>query len=289
MKNRKLIALAGVAALAATLSFGCRNAGTTNPPAANRPVAERPAGGDNRAGDAAPARIITDEPESYSATLRLTAETVGERAAALPHLEAEMARRGQDRRVSFRLPDGEQVVYLSRGGTRYVILPDRGRYAEVTSREAGFELPRLLMPDGLVGYLKEQEGYGRAGEEELNGRTVVKYVASGETRTGTRAGRITAGSVVYVDKLTGLPLRAELASEAAGDVQGVGGVKVVTEMRNVRTEVDPDVFAVPRRMEKVEADEVREQVNSLVNTAARIAGPLLEQMGAAVADTSAGR
>ena len=288
MKTRELIALAGVAALAATLSFGCRNAGTTNPPATNQPVAERPAGSDHRAGDSAPERIVTDEPESYSATLRLTAETAGERAAALPHLEADVARRGRDRRISFRLPDGEQVVYLSRGGMRYVILPDRGRYAEVTSRAAGFELPRLLTPDGLVDYLKGRRGYVRAGEEEMNGRTVVKYVASGESRAGTRAGDMTAESVVYVDKLTGLPLRAELAAEAAGAGRG-DGVKVVAEVRNVRTEVDPGVFAVPRRMEKVEADEVRRQVNSLVNAAARIAGSLLDEMSAAVADTSAGR
>ncbi len=198
-----------------------------------------------------------------------------------------MARRGRDRRVGVRLPDGEHVVYLKRGGTIYVILPDRDRYAEVSSREAGFELPRLLMPDQLVDYLKGQSGYVRAGEEEMNGRAVVKYVASGLARTGAQTGDLTAENVVYVDKLTGLPLRAELASESEGDANGVRGLKVVTEMRNVRTDADPDLFTMPRRMRKVESAEVRRQVNSLVNIAARLAGSLLNQMSDAVADTSA--
>lgn len=275
MKKRKFIALPACAAIIAALSFGCQDAGSTNPPAVQTSAA-----GVNPPAENVQA-IATDEPDSYSATLRVSAESLGERATTFPNLEAEVARRGQNRRVSLRLPDGEQFIYLSRGATRYVLLPDREQYAEVTSREAGFELPRLLMPGRLVDYLKEQDGYARAGEEELNGRTVVKYVASGAGRTGTRAGSVSAESVVYVDKLTGLPLRAELFSEDAG------GVKVVAEMRNVRTGADRDSFAVPRRMKKVESEQVRRQADALANTAARLAGPLLNHLSAAAADTSA--
>ncbi len=284
MTTRTFIALAGGAALTAALSFGCRNAGRTNPPTTNQPAARRAAGIDGPAGDSAPARIVADEPESYSATLRLTTEAVGEGAAALPNLEAEVARQGRDRRVSFRLPDGEEVVYLNRGGTRYVLLPARERYAEVTSREAGFDLPRLLMPDRLVEHLRGQRGYTRAGEEELGGRAVVKYVAAGETRPGTHAGDIIAESAVYVDKLTGLPLRAAFVAEAAG---GARGVKVLAEMRDIRTGADPALFAVPRRLKQVEPEEVREQLDSLVSTAARLAGPLPNQVSDEAADTSA--
>lgn len=284
MTTRTFIVLAGGATLTAALSFGCRNAGSTNPPTTNQLAARRVAGIDGPAGDSAPARIVTDEPESYSATLRLTAETFGERAAALPNLEAEVARRGRDRRISFRLPDGEQVVYMSRGGTRYVLLPGRERYAEVTSLEAGLDLPSLLMPGRLVEYLRRQRGYARAGEEELGGRTVVKYVAAGETRPGTHAGDIIAESVVYVDKLTGLPLRAAFVTEAAG---GARGGKVVAEMRNVRTGADPALFAAPRRMKKVEPEEVRKQLDSLINTAVRLAGPLTNQVSDEAADASA--
>lgn len=275
MKERKTVALLAGAAVIAALSLGCRGAGSTSPPAA-----QTPAVGVNPPAESVQA-ITAGEPDSYSATLRLSTEPAGGGTTVLPNLEAEVARRGRDRRVSLRLPDGERLVYLSRGGARYVLLPDRGLYAEVTSRETtSFELPRLVMPDGLVDYLKEQNGYARAGEEELNGRTVVKYVASGEARTGTPAGGVAAESVVYVDKLTGLPLRAELVSEAAG------GVKVVAELRNIRTGADHDLFTVPRRMKKVESGQVRREVNSLVNTAARLAGPLLNQVSAAVADTS---
>jgi hypothetical protein len=183
--------------------------------------------------------IAAEEPDSYSATLRLSAESSDEHSAAPPSIEAEVARRGRDRRVSLRLPDGRQVVYLSRGGTRFVILPDSGQYAELTLREAGSDLLQLLTPARLVDYLKDQDGYVRAGEEELKGRMVVKYVAPGEARTGARAVGEAAESVVYVDKLTGLPLRAELASEAAG------GARVVVEVRDFRTGADRGLFAMP--------------------------------------------
>ena len=55
--------------------------------------------------------INTREPETYRATLVFTVETEGgDKSMALSPLSAEVARNGLDRRVSFKLPIGEQLI-----------------------------------------------------------------------------------------------------------------------------------------------------------------------------------
>ena len=73
---------------------------------------------------------------------------------------------------------------------------------------------------------------------------------------------------IYVDKDTGLPLRAELFSEASGNVQGVKGAKIVAEMRNITTDVQPSLFEVPTGLNKVSEQQVRAQIDAITNTIA---------------------
>ena len=117
--------------------------------------------------------IETGEPNQYSATMQLSARTTG-RNMSLPSITANVAREGEKRRISFNLPNNEQVVYLNLNGTRYLILPNRKQYAEVSPEAVGFDVPRLMMPDRIVDYLKGREGFERVGEEQFNGRAVVK-------------------------------------------------------------------------------------------------------------------
>src|SRR5688500_327808 len=77
--------------------------------------------------------IMTREPEQYRATLTLSAETEGgEKTIGIPTLSAEIARNGADRRVSFKLPDGSDFIYLEKGGLHLAIAPARKQYAELT-------------------------------------------------------------------------------------------------------------------------------------------------------------
>lgn len=281
-KRKKIYSIVASLALACVSAFGCQRATTTSEDSPEQTVVER------SAGEALPtAAISTGEPENYAATIRISAETTGERKVSLPSLEAEIAKRDDSRRVSFLMPNGERIVYLSRGDTKYMILPDRDKYAEVSGREADFEIPRLLMPDQLVEFIKGQRGYVRAGEEEMNGRAVVKYVATADAQVGARAGNVSAENFVFVDKLTELPLRAEFISEASGAVQGVRGLKVITEMRNVSGDAEESLFNVPSGLEKVRAERVRREVNDLFDTAAGLAVVLLNQMKTAADNTDA--
>jgi hypothetical protein len=221
------------------------------------------------------ASIAAREPEKYRATVVLSAETEGgQKTIGIPTLSAEVARNGADRRVSFKLPDGSDLIYLEQGDKHIVIAPSRKQFAELTPESTGVQLQKLMTPGQLVSRLANLKGIERAGEESVNGRIADKYRYTRTTSTNTQAGNLNTEAFVYIDKDTGLPLRAELFTEASGSVQGVKGAKIVAEMRDVTTEIDPTAFTVPDGFSKVPPEQVRQQINALTN----MAGALVKAM-----------
>ena len=230
----------------------------------------------------APSTIAAREPDSYRATIVFTAETEGgDKAIGIPTLSADVAKNGADRRLSFKLPDGSDRVYLEHNGVQYGIAPARKQYAELTPEATGFQIQKLMTPGQLVAYLDRLQGIQLAGEEQMNGRTALKYSYAKTAETKTSAGEVHTESFIYVDKDTGLPLRAELFSEASGNVQGVKGAKVVAEMRNIQTNPDPSLFEIPAGMNKVPEAQVRAQVDAVTNTVAAVLRTLLQNMTSA--------
>src|SRR5688500_10730098 len=223
--------------------------------------------------------VVAREPEKYRATLVLSAETEGgQKTIGIPTLSAEVAKNGADRRLSFKLPDGSDLIYLERGGKQYAIAPGRRQYAELTPEATGFQLHKLMTPGQLVSYLDRLQGIQLVGEESQAGRTAIKYRYARTSQTNTSAGEVRTESFVYIDKDTGLPLRAELFGEASGNVQGVKGATVVAEMRDISTEVDLSLFDVPTEYNKVPEQQVRAQVNAITNTIAAVLRTLLTNM-----------
>jgi hypothetical protein len=230
----------------------------------------------------APSTIAAREPETYRATIVFTAQTEGgDRTVGIPTLSAEVARSGNDRRLSFKLPDNSDLVYLEKGGVQYGIAPARRQYAELTPEATGFQLHRLMTPGQIVAHLDRLRGIELVGEEQLNGRTAVKYRYARTAQTQTSAGAVKTESFVYVDKDTGLPLRAELFGEASGNVQGVKGANVVAEMRDITTNVDPSLFEIPTGFNKVPEAQVRAQVDAVANTLLTLLRTLLQNREAA--------
>ena len=227
----------------------------------------------------APSTIAAREPDVYRATLVFSAETEGgEKTLGIPTLSAEVAKNGADRRLSFKLPDGSDLIYLERAGVHYAIAPGRKQYAELTPEATGFQLHKLMTPGQLVGYLDRLQGIQFVGEEQLNGRTALKYRYARTDQTKTSAGEVKTESFIFIDKDTGLPLRAELFSEASGNVQGTRGATVVAEMRDITTNVEPSLFEVPSGLNKVSEQQVRQQVNAISNTIAAVLRTLLTNM-----------
>lgn len=251
----------------ALLASACQPAANTNTNTANANASASPASNVNAnpvtATDTGP-MIETREPDKYRATLVVTAEASGGNNPNIPALTAEVARDGDARRISFKMPSGEPIIYLDRPDKRYVLLPNRKQYAELTQEALGFDVARVMTPGQMVQYLKQQRGYERVGEEQVEGRTAVKYRYAGTAKTGTAAGDVKAETFVYVDKDTGLPLRSEMSSEATGNVQGVKALKVVAVMRDISTDVDASQFDVPQGLNKVDPQQVRQQVDAFV-------------------------
>jgi len=238
--------------------------------------------GANINASSAPSTIAAREPDSYRATIVFTAETEGgDKTIGIPTLSAEVAKNGADRRLSFKLPDGSDLVYLEHAGVQYGIAPARKQYAELTPQATGFQIQKLMTPGQLVAYLDRLKGIEFVGEEPMAGRTALKYRYARTEETKTSAGEVKTESFVYVDKDTGLPLRAELFSEASGNVQGVKGAKVVAEMRDIQTNPDSSLFEVPAGYNKVSEQQVRAQVDAVTNTVAAVLRTLLTNMNTA--------
>lgn len=217
------------------------------------------------------AGIAAKEPETYRGTLVLTVQTSGgERAMGIPSLSADIARDGADRRVSFKLPDGTDLIYLERGGEHFIIAPSRKQYAELDAESTGFQLQRLMTPAQLVSRLENLQGVQHVGEETVNGRVAEKYRYEATTTTGTSAGSVETEAFVLVDKETGLPLRTELFAEASGDVKGIKEGKVVAEMRDISTNVDRTMFEIPAGFNKIPPEQVKQQIDTLTKAAAAL-------------------
>ena len=236
----------------------------------------------NSSSESAASTINTREPDKYAATLTFSIETQGgEKAIGIPSLSMQVARSGDDRRVEFKLPDGSPMVYLDHDNHHYVILPARKQYAELTKEATGIEIHKLLTPGQLVKDLKKIKGLERAGEGPMDGRTAEKYRYTASRETNTKAGEVKAEAFIYVDKETGLPLRAELLAESSGDVKGVKAARVIAEMRDIKTDVDASLFQTPAGYEQVAPEKVRQQIDALTSAV----GAILRSMMAGASAT----
>jgi hypothetical protein len=224
--------------------------------------------------------INAREPEKYSATLVFSIETEGgDKAIGVPPLSVQVARSGEDRRVEFKLPDGSPLIYLDHNNHHYVVLPNRKQYAELTQEATGIQFHKMLTPGQLVEALKNIRGVERVGEGPMDGRAAEKYRYSASTNTNTKAGDVKAEAFVYVDKETGLPLRAEMLAESSGDIKGVKAARVVAEMRDIKTDVGATFFDPPAGYSQVAPEKVRQQIDALTNAVAAILKAIMANAG----------
>jgi len=233
--------------------------------------------------------VETKEPEHYQAMVTVKVETLGaQQNMALPTLGAKVARNANDRRMEFTMPAGGRVVFLDKGGTNYLILPEKKQFAELNQESLGFDVRRLLMPEQIVQQAKSVPGMQLVGEEQYNGRDAVKYRYASVSNTGTQAGQVATDSFLLVDKQTGLPLHSETVSQSqsGGNVQGVNGVRVVTEITDITSDPATDLFDVPTDLQKIDSAQVRQQVDMVFAALASFATQVLRQSQPAPANTA---
>ena len=237
---------------------------TTNTTAPNVNASPATANASTPSADPA-ARIDVREPETYRATYVISGQTTGQQAAAAS-TSIEVARSGADRRYAFdtKIPQVGKIIFLDKADKRYLILEARKQYLELTPETTGFQVPRAMTPGMMIEQLQNQQGVTKVGEETVAGRAAGEYRVAGTVRTGTAAGDTKAESFVYVDKETGLPLRAESAAAAQGNVQGVSGGTATMELRDISTSVDPTTFEIPAGYTQVTAEQMQQMSRLLV-------------------------
>lgn len=212
--------------------------------------------------------IDVKEPETYQANIKLNFVTMGEKGnMTLPQpLTATVARKGENKRMEFTIPGNNQkLIYLELGDRNLVILPDKKQYAELNAESTGFQVRSLMTPGQMVAQMKNLKGVEKVGEEKIGGRDAVRYKYGSETQTNSKAGEVDTNSYIFVDKETGLPLRSETVSQAEKEVQGYKGIKIVTEMSDIKTEVADDLFQEPTDYQKVEEEQIRQQIGLIFN------------------------
>jgi len=290
--RRLLVKFGAILFLSFLLSVAaCQPAPSSNVNAnANTQPANTRIGAGNGNSESAPNGIVINarEPAKYSATLQLSLETSGgDKTIGVPSLAVQVARSGDDRRVEFKLPDGTPLVYLDHNNHHYVIVPGRKQFAELTQEATGMQMQKLMTPGQLVEDLKDLKGVERAGEEPMNGRAAEKYRYNASTNTNTKAGEVKAEAFVYVDKETGLPLRAELNAASSGDVKGMKAARVVAEMRDIKTDIEASLFEVPAGYAQVAPEKVREQIDALTSAVAAVLKALMANTSTPAASPAA--
>jgi hypothetical protein len=231
--------------------------------------------------------VNTREPSKYRATLVFSAETAGgDKTIGIPTLSAEVARNGEDRRLSFKLPDGSDLIYIDHDGHNYAIVPARKQYAELTPEAVGFQIQKLLTPGQLVSYIGKLKGIERVGDDQIDGRTADKYRYATTVKTGTQAGEVKNEAFVFIDKETGLPLRAVLFAASSGNVNGMNSARIVAEMRNISTDVDLSQFTVPAGMNKIPPEQIRAQIDAVTSTATAVIKALLANLNSSATASS---
>ena len=222
--------------------------------------------------------IESKEPEKYEAKVTMKFEAVGEqKASQLPAITATVARDGEKRKIEFNAPNNQNFAYIDTADKNILVIPSRKQYANINRESVGFDMRRFMTPDNMVKNVKQLKGVKKVGEEKVNGRDAVKYKYDSLTDTKTRAGSVETESYILVDKETGLPLRTETVLESKNkQVQGFSGMRLVTEMTDIKTEVGEDVFTVPADYKEVEEAQIRSQVNLVFNAAMLVIQQLMQ-------------
>src|SRR5436305_11809966 len=144
--------------------------------------------------------VEAKEPEKYSATRVAALATAGQQQVK-GQAEIKVERNGSDRRYSITLPLYGELIFLGKADKRYVVMPARKQYAELTQELTGVNMDqvRAMTPGQLVAFVERQQGVERVGEETLNNRQAIKYKVAGRAQTQTTAGQVQGESYIYVE------------------------------------------------------------------------------------------
>lgn len=228
------------------------------------------------ASTAAAATFSTREPERYTMKMNVSLEGTANNRQGSMQVEIDFARLDASRRWALRVPAiNQEIAYLEKPGLKYLVIPSRNQYVEITDEAVGFPLGSLLTPSAMMQRLQAKP-HESLGSEPVNGRAAMKYRFTGAANTGTSAGTAQADSFIYVDQETNLPLRIDLTASTTSGATARG----IVETRDIHLNPDPTQFEVPAGYQKVTAEQLKQQVQGFIALIRTIAPYLGQQMAA---------
>ncbi len=181
--------------------------------------------------------FATREPERYRATRIITTNQNGSDPLVVT---TRIARDSGNRREEYQAASGATVVYLDNAEGSFVVLPAKKLYAQaydggtkgefVTSQRT--DSPRLDQTRGGATY--ESLGNEQLGER-MTSKYRVTYKGASEETT------FRAETLIWIDESLGMPIRSETRS-----IESDRPTTVLMELRDIATEVDPQVFLLSR-------------------------------------------
>ncbi|HKQ05893.1 MAG TPA: hypothetical protein VJ464_12225 [Blastocatellia bacterium] len=223
-------------------------------------------------GTAAGGTFSTREPDRYGMKININLEGNVNNRQGGTAAEIDFARLDANRRWTLRVPAiNQEITYLEKPGLKYLVIPSRKQYVELTDEGIGFPLRDLLTPSAMMERLQSKP-HENLGTETVNGRTAMKYRFTGAANTGTSAGTAQADSFIYVDQETNLPLRIDLTATTSSGAVGRG----LLETRDIQLNPDPAQFEVPTGFQKVTGQQLKEQVQGFISFV-RLLAPYLGQ------------
>lgn len=198
--------------------------------------------------------FATKEPETYAAKIVFSAKYS---AGAANYLVQNyfIARAAGNRRLDFELGNTKVSHLQLANGKQFVIFPAQKVYAELktpdekflTNQPAEFSLEHLLHTKPLGATFQ------RIGAEEVLGRQTVKYrLDFGAVRN---AQDVRTETTVWADENLGLPIKTEVV---AIENEQPDGARSTMELQEIKTDVEPNLFDVPKDFRPITFQEARE-------------------------------
>lgn len=243
--------LAGLLIFTSIFATACSFNGSSPEPAVQTNSSDQTGGDKNRQPP-----FSSKEPEKYQAEI-VFAYKWNDSDSALIEQTTFVARDGQNRRLDFETGGGKQVSSLETAdGKRFLLVPHRKIYAEI-SQPASEILTDAAPEDYSLSHLlyaKPPEAkFLKVGAETIDGKQLTKYLVDyGAVRQDEDAKTET---IIWIDENLGLPVKTEIAAIVD---KKLSGAKSIVELRDLKTDVEPQVFAVPAGFRKVTPKEIQD-------------------------------
>ena len=194
----------------------------------------------------------TKEPKTYEATRIISSSLSSANAAAQLHTnQILVARDGEQRREEYEAGALGSIVFLENQSGRFILLPQAKLYADANEPSDSAQAAQLQVeteltaPDLLLNESSAILQYQKLGTEVIAGRTATKYKVVNSNSTATNE------TFIWVDETLGMPI----ATQYSGN-NGEISTSIFMQLQNIRTEVDPKIFALPVGYRKVAAAEI---------------------------------